>query len=471
MTSTSSVDIASALGIGSGINTTQLVSDLVSAARDPKQQAITTQQTTNNARISALASAKSSLKTFSDALTALLQTKDYNGQAVSNDPSIVAVSLISGGVPTGLPAQIEVKQLASGQVLQSAALTDSKATAGTGTLTIAVGSTSFDVTLTSPANTLADLAAAINGKNAGITASVVTDTSGSRLVLKGETGAAKAFTITAGPDADADLQRFTFDGTTGGMARSQEALNAKIAIDNVDMEFSTNEVTTAIPYLRIDLNKASPGTTVTVATDQPTSSMSQLVQDYVSAYNSLKTALNQSMAAPTSSSSTDAGLLSGDAGVRDMANKLAQLTNSTLSSDGTYKTLASLGVSTNRDGTLSVDTTKLEAAIAADPEGVTQMLNPTVTDANHPGLAGALKTITDYLNSDDGPLASSASTYNNLKTSLDNQLTALDDKMATYQDQLTTTFSAMQSRLTALKATQSYLTQQIALWSNSDSSK
>src|SRR5690606_19528547 len=117
------------------------------------------------------------------------------------------------------------------------------------------------------------------------TASIVTDQSGARLVLKGETGTDKAFTLTADASADANLQRFTWDGASGGMSVSQTAQNALIRIDNVDMEYATNEVTSAIPFVRIDLNKAAPGTTVTLATDQPTTTMSDLVKEFVSAYN------------------------------------------------------------------------------------------------------------------------------------------------------------------------------------------
>jgi flagellar hook-associated protein 2 len=462
---TTSVDIASALGVGSGINTSQLVADLVAAARDPKQSVIDSSAMTNNARISALASAKSSLSTFSTALTDLLKSTDYSGQPVSNDESIATVGLITGGVPSGLPAQLEVRQLAKAQVLQSSPLSAASATAGTGTLTLTVGSTSVDVTLASPANTLADLASAINGKKAGVTASVVTDTNGARLVLKGTTGANQAFTLIAGPDADTDLQRFTFDGAAGGMTKSQTAQNALITLDNVDMEFTSNEVTTAIPFVRIDLNKAAPGTLVTLATNQPTATMSQLVQEYVQAYNTLKTALNASTAVPVNGSG--GGVLSGDGGIRDMSNRLSQLANTTLSSDGVYKTLADLGVSTNRDGTLTLDTKRLDAAIAANPQAVTQMLNPAVVDADHPGIAGALKGVTDYLNGTNGPLASSSSVYDKLKASLADRQERLDAQMGSYEERLTLTYTAMQTKLLALKATQSYLTQQISVWTNS----
>ncbi len=102
--------------------------------------------------------------------------------------------------------------------------------------------------------------------------------------------------------------------------------------------------------------------------------------------------------------------------------------------------------------------------LADNPEAVTQMLNPTVASTTKVGLGGALKSITDYLNGTNGPLAASSNTYAALKTSLADQLDKLDTQMTAYQDQLTATYSAMQTQLTAIKATQTYLTQQIAIW-------
>ncbi len=463
------VDIASsltsALGVSSGINTTQLVSDLTSATYEPKLTNINALISTNNSRISALGSARSALQTFSDALSKLLESTAYSGQPVSNDPSIVAVSLTGGGQPAGLPAQIEVEQLAAAQVLQSTTLAEPTDRAGTGTLNLTVGDKSFEITLDEEHSSLVELAAAINKSGAGVNAAIVTDQNGARLVLKGKTGETQAFTLTAGPGADADLQRFTWDGTSGGMARSQTAANALIKIDNVAMTFDSNEITTAIPNLRLDLNKAVPGSAVTIATDQPTSSMKELVQEIVTAYNSLKGSLNTAMRTSNGEGSSS-GLLSNDSGMRDMSNRLARLVGTQLTTDGPFKTLNDLGISTNRDGTLSLDTTKLQKALTDDPEAVTQMLNPTIKDADHVGIAGALKSISDYLTGTNGPLTASQSTYENLSKNYQKQLDRVNEDKANYTDRLTKTYTAMQSKLLQFKATQSYLEQQIAAWNN-----
>ena len=98
-----STSITTALGIGSGIDTKSLVTSLVSAVRDPKEQVINNRQSLTSARISALASASSSLDTFADALSSLLSGTGYSGTPASNDTSIATVSLLPGGVPKGLP--------------------------------------------------------------------------------------------------------------------------------------------------------------------------------------------------------------------------------------------------------------------------------------------------------------------------------------------------------------------------------
>lgn len=455
------IDIASSLGIGSGINTGQLVADLTNASFKPRESAVQERLSTATARISALASAKSSLETFSKALSDLLQGTAYRGQPVSNDPTVASVALMPGGVPKGLPAQLEVRQMASAQVLQSVAVADGNAVAGTGTLKLTVGTTETMINVAAP-GTLSDLASAINASNAGVTASIVTDQSGARLVLKGETGVQNAFTLTAEADADADLQRFAWDGTSGGMTRSQTASNALIRIDNVDMEFGSNEITTAIPNVRINLNKAAPGSIVTLGTDQPTSTMADLVSEFVTAYNELKNALNSA----TQSKGDVAGLLTADFGVRDMSRRLSGLVSQELTDTGPFRTLSDLGVRTERNGTLSLDKKRLDEALTADPEAIVQMLNPAVSTPTRPGIAGALKEITDFVNGTDGPLTRSAAIYEKQQAALMKDLEKLGDQRDRYSAEMTKTYAAMQTRLMQFQATQTYLEQQIKMWNS-----
>jgi flagellar hook-associated protein 2 len=459
--------ITTALGIGSGIDTKSLVSSLVAATRDPKEKVITDRQSLNTARVSALASASSSLDTFADALTTLLSGTGYAGTPASNDTSIASVSLLPGGVPKGLPAQLEVQQLASARTLASTPVPGATAASavGQGELTLTVGGSTAAITITATNNSYTGLAAAINASGLGVTASVVTDTQGTRLVMKGATGAANDFSLTS--VSGDDLAAFAWSGTDSATMVSKAApQNAIIKLDGVEQHYATNTVDTAIANLRIDLNKAAPGTTVTLATTEPTTSMRDLMVEFVNAYNTLLKALNTATA--TGADSSSAGVLNGDSSIRDMRRQLSAMTSTALSTTGAYKTLSDIGVATNRDGTLKLNTDMLDKAIAADPGAITQLLNPAVTTTTNPGLAGMMDSVRDKIQQKDGSLMQAQAKYKGLAETLTEQLEKLDTQMASYEAQLTSVYSKMETRLTALKATQSYLDQQIEIWNNSD---
>ncbi|UZW55051.1 flagellar filament capping protein FliD [Sphingobium sp. JS3065] len=466
MTSVSS-SILTALGAGSGIDTSSLVSSLVSAAKEPKQTAITSRQTLNSARVSALASASSSLDSFADALNSLLAGTGYSGTPASNDASIASVSALPGGTPTGLPAQIVVNQLASARTLASTPVSGATAATavGEGQLTLTVGGQSATITIDSTSNSYTGLAAAINNAGLGVTASVITDTQGTRLVMKGPTGAANDFSLTS--ISGVDLAKFAWSGTDSAtMASAGQPKDAIILLDGVEQHYAGNTIDGAIPYLRIDLNKAAPGTSVTLATTEPTTSMRDLMVEFVDAYNTLMKALNT--ATSTGTDSSNAGVLNGESSIRDMKRQLSQMMSTPLTATGTYKTLNDLGISTNRDGTIALDTKVLDKAIAADPAAITQMLNPSVKTAANIGLAGLMDGVRDNIQKDGGPLATSQGKYKALADDLGRQLEKLDTQMTDYQAQLTKVYSAMETRLSALKATQSYLEQQVALWTKSN---
>lgn len=464
-------NILGALGAGSGIDTTALVKSLVSATRDPKQQVISGRQTLNNSRISALASAMSSLNTFADALNEVLAGPTYTGSVGSNDPSIASVTLLNGGSPTGLPAQLVVKQLAAARVLSSA--TDQNATAtspvGTGSLTITVGDDAAKtIDITSANNSYAGLAAAINASDSGVTARVVTDAAGTRLVFKGPTGAENDFTIAVDADApDSTLAGLAWNGSaTATMTSNSTPQNAQITLDGVDYEYASNSVDGAIPYVRIDLNKAAVNSTITLSMSQPTSGIADLLKEYVDAYNTLMKALNTATA--TGADSSSAGVLNGVAAVRDMKRQLSAISSTQLSATGSFRTLADIGVATNRDGTLKLDTAQLARAIEQDPAGVTNMVNPKASTTANPGLSKLMDTVRDTIEQDDGAMKQAQKQYDTLAKTFADQLEKLNDQMTDYEAQLTKVYAAMETRLSALKATQSYLEQQVKVWTNSN---
>lgn len=448
--------ISSLIGSGTGVNSGQLVADLLAASREPKEAVLRSREQANNAKISALASASSSLDIFATALTDLLDGRAFAGDLVSSNPSLASVDFIDGARPQGLPATLEISQIASAQRLASAPVADSDVALGPGTMTIANGSGSFNVTLTNGADSLADLADAINAAGAGVAATIITDDNGARLVLEGDVGGDKAFTI-SGNFAD-----YNYPPGASGMSLLSDAADALIKIDGLDLRYSSNVIESAIPGVSINLMAASPGTQITISGDQPATTVADLVTEFVDAYNQLRTALNAATA--PGASSDVAGPLAGDAGVREMIRSLGEIGATTLADSGPYRSLADIGVKTNRDGTFAIDQTRLDAVLSNDPAAVSDMLDPPVVDDNNPGLAGVLQTIRDRLRGDNGALETSQNRLDQIKANLTEAWERLDADSQRYESQLRKNFANMDRQLVVLQATQSYLTQQIAIW-------
>lgn len=533
--------IISQLGYGSGVDTAQLVSQLAAAARAPKEAQIKVREERNTASVSALANVSNGIDAFASSLKALIDGGSVSTQPTSSDAGIVQTKALAGARLGNLSAQLEVRQLAQAQTVSSAGTSGRDDAVGTGTLTITVGGVAKTVTIGSDNATLAGVAAAINASSGGVTASVVQGGAGYRLVVKGATGAANAFSIDAAPDAGGSpavpLSTLAYPGGGGGMTLAQSAADAIVRLDGVELSRPTNTVADILPGVSLTLRKAAPGTLVDIGAERPTAGLTTAIGDFVAAFNEMKT-LVDAATKPAGSDGKGAGALRGDVGMREMQRRLAQLTLTPLTAETSGpRTLAEIGVSTNRDGSLSLDAAKLARAVAEAPDAVEAMFNPgqrsssaflavtsalgasapgtyTLTDivpANGPtpasgklngvamiasgnslrapsgsaarglsveasapiasatvtvdmGLGGALQAIRDALRAGAGPLATTSARLGKEATLIGRDREALESRSAAYTQQLTAQFTAMERRVAAFKATQSYLEQQVALW-------
>lgn len=449
-----------------GVNSASLVNDLVNASLEPKQSDVRERQNLNQARISALASASSALDTFSTALTEVLNGRQFSGTLVSSRGDLVTASFIPGQKPQGLPATVQVTQLASAQSMVSATSFAAGAQVGEGTLTIATAAGSFDVVIDSTNNSLDGLRDAINAAESGVTASIVTDNSGSRLVLRGREGSANTFTVT-GSGGAAALDAFAFPPAGGaGMTSVTSAGDSIIQVNGIQLTNSSNQVDTAVPGVRINLLAAAPGTNIVVSGDQPTSSVKDVLTEFVEAYNDLRNALNTATAPGLDGAS--GGPLAGERAARDMMRAMASLTTKPLTDDGAYRSLADIGIRTNRDGTLTLDNVKFDRALAADPDGIAKMLEPATPTATSPGLAKAFEDIKTSLKSPNGSLVGAQNRLNQIATSLTKMMERVEEDSDRYRELLEKTFGDMDRQLSILRSTQSYIEQQVSVWNNSD---
>jgi flagellar hook-associated protein 2 len=176
--SSSPVSIASSSSAGAAggsvINVSSLVSQLVTATQDPQQALITNQTEAVTSQISSIGTLKSALSTFQSALGALDTPSAFDSQTANTSNSDAVTATATSGAPVGTYS-VSVTALAQAQQILSTGFTGDGTAVGTGALQISLGSTSFNVTITSSDDTVSGIAAAINSAtgNPGITATVV----------------------------------------------------------------------------------------------------------------------------------------------------------------------------------------------------------------------------------------------------------------------------------------------------------
>lgn len=459
-----------ALGIGSGIDTAALVTQLVDAQFAQKSRILTTRQETVAAQISGLSQLRNGLSGFSLALSNLVSTGTLSTQPLSADSSVVAASLLPGARLSNLSAEVEVRQLATAQVVTSPLVADRTAPVGTGTLTITLGTTQWTgdtptgftpkagatpiaVTIADGANSLTGIADAINNARAGVTATVVTDVTGSRLSIKSATGADQSFTIDVAEDAAAPgLAMIAWSPTAPSMTLTRKAADAVIAVDGVELRRPGNSFADVIPGVKLDLLQAAPGRSIALTSQPATAALGQAVEDIVATYNELL-GIARAETNPTD------GVLRSDPGAREMVRRLGTLTNRQLVTDaapGEPRTLAELGVRTSRDGSLSVDPAQLQRALTANPAAVERMLTN--------GLGRALREISTELTGQGGGLAASQSVYSKQQRQIADEQERLARSIEDMRTRLTRQFAGMDARVSAYRATQSFLDQQIRNW-------
>lgn len=531
--------IGYSLGIGSGIDTKSLIADLTAAAKAPKEALIKQREERNTAQLSTLSQVAGAIDSFATALSSLVSGGTLYSQPAVSDPTMFTAKSLAGARLGGLSAEVEIKQLAKAQSLVSTPLASATAAVGQGTLTIGVGTKTFDVVIGAGNDNLDGLARAINAAKSGVTASVITEAGSARLVLRGAVGEAQAFTLSVPDGTASGLERFAYGpSVTGGMALTQAAQDAIVSLDGVDVKRPSNTIGDLIDGVEFSLLRAEPGKTVTVGVSRPTAAIEQGVNDFVAAYNELHSMLAEATKIGTPGKG-DSGVLRGDLSVREMQRQLAQLTSKVLNSGGEGpRTLADIGVATNRDGTLRVDAFRLKSALETNAEGVEALFNPgqsssspfvsivskvgkvkpgtyqltdlvppngatpgsgkvngvamiwsgssLVAPASSPalgltirlaegapaaatididfGLGGALQAVRDSLRSRTGPFTSSQERLNAEADSIADAREKMEMRSEAYYNQLVKQFGAMESRVSAFKATQSYLEQQIKMW-------
>ncbi len=445
--------IAFSLGYGSGIDTAKLVTDLAAASRDPKVARLDSRDKAVQSSISAVTQARSDLEGFATSLANLVAGGTLQTQPSVADTTILTATARVGTNMSNFSGAVEVTQLARGQTLASGFVTSASDPVGQGTLTLTVGTTPYTITIGSGNDSLTGLATAINDAKSGVTASVVNDTAGARLVLKGPPGTPSAFTLAS---SDPGLTNFAYPGA---MTQVQSALNAEFKVDGLSYSRPSNTIEDVMPGVTLTLKKASVGNPVAIGITRAGDTLKSTIADFVAVFNELKASIAEARTATR-----------GDQAMRTLDRQISQLVSQSVTS-GSPASLSAIGVKTNRDGTISFDETAFNTAYAANPDAVEAIFTPT-RDATHtvvtdPGIGGALAALKTAATATNGTLASLSSRLSKEASGLASDRARMEARETIYKARLEKQFGGVDSRVGALKATQSYLDQQIKIWTKS----
>lgn len=448
-------------GLGSNLDVKSIVSQLVALEKKPLD-ALTLQATTVKTKISAFGQIKSLVSTLSDAASKLTSVTGWNAvTATSSNTAAVAASAVGGTLPTTF--SVEVSVLAKAKSTASAALLPTGTAVGQGTLTftpVSGAAVNVDVTAT---DTISDVASKINGANAGVTASVLSDASGERLLLRSKsTGVAGGFTLSVadqdGNNADAlGLSRLVVGSTT-----TTPATDAAATVNGIPVSSSTNTFATTVSGVTFTaLQVTTAPVEITIAKD--TSAVEKNIADFVSAYNAINGVLND--ATKYDPATKGAGLLQGDSTAVALQNSLRTAIQFVTTGSSMFSRLADVGITQQRGGDLAVDATKLSKGL----DNMTELKNlfRSTGGGSADGIAVKLYAVTTNLLSSTGFFETKDASLKRALSQNAKDQSKFNDHVAKYEANLTARYSALDTKMSSLNAINAYVSQQVTTWNKS----
>ncbi len=441
----SSSSTTSGTGLGQGINVQQFVQYAV-ADQQANITALQTQQTTLGSQTGELSTISTDLSNLDDAVFALSNPLGaLNGEAASSSNSSVVSATASGSATPGSHS-ITVNSLATTSSYYTNALSSSNSTISPGSFQIQVGSNSpVTVTVNSSDNTLSQLAASINNQNIGVTASVIQDANGYRLAL-----------VSNSSGAPGDITVSSNTGTGLNFTKAVTGTNASLVVDGIPISSASNTVSNVINGVTLSLGSAAPNTSVAVNVSPDTSQATTAINNFVSAWNTVITEINNQF--KVASDGSGGGALEADNTLQQAQSMLLSAISYSVSGNNGMVNLASIGVNMNDDGTLTVDNGALSSALASNFSAVQNLMQNATG-----GFAQNLDSVIQTINAPNtGILSLDSQSITNTSQGLTQQISDLQAALATQEANLTTVYSQVNATLQELPLLESQISQQIA---------
>jgi flagellar hook-associated protein 2 len=426
-------------GLASGIDSAAIIKSMLAVAQQPITR-LQTKQTTNTTMSKKFTDIKTKMTALQTAAKALdTRSEAMVNKASSSDEKVATVTTAGGGSLGTFNINVTSVAKAQRGYSNGFSASDTAGLFATGDLTIQRGSgdpVTLDVTSD---DTLSSVAAKINAANLGVTAGLVFNGSEYKLQVSGDqTGEDNAFTF-SGAAA-------TSLGLDDPDNQFQVASNAKFKIDNIDVESQTNSVSSAIPGVTINVAELGAAK-ITIGRDPD--GLKTKLDGFVKAYNDVMTAMNAEFAS-TGGAPKAAGTLSGDSTLRSAQSDMRMMMTQSLEGlNGTFPSVGTMGITVGRDGTLSVDSEKLKAAVNKDYESVTSVF---VGVGSTKGLMAQLVDKLDPYVRSDGAITNRITSLATSNRDMDKQIANIQLRLDKYEEQLQTQYASLESLMGSLQS-------------------
>lgn len=454
--------MAGITGINSGLNIDDIVKATVAAQRAPKDAQLNRITTKAESQISALGTLRNALSEFQTALKGLNDASLYNARtATSSDSARFTVKADTSALAGKY--SIEVERLATSSKIATGSISgDSSAVFEQGgTLIIGQGEKSFDVEIAA-GSSLKQVRDVINErlKNEGITANIISDpgTGTSRLALSSnKTGDGQDLTFSVMADMNDDPQANSLNNLAG-VTTLTAAGNAKLKVDGLEVQSGSNTVSDVIEGVTLNLLKADGENdkSMTLTIGDNTAAVKSNLQKFVDSYNKLITTTDSlTKMVAVSGGEPVVGQLLGDSSVRNLLSGV-RLEMGTPGQGDQLRLLSDLGINTGKDGKLSLDSDKLDKALAENYDAVSSFLT------GEQGVMGRLNARVEPYTATDGVLAGRVKGLEETRANAKEEVAALDLRMEKVQARLYAQYNAMDSLVGQLSRTGDWMSSALA---------
>jgi len=411
----------SSLGVGSGLDLSNLVNNLVQATQVPAENGLNRRESRLATELSGVGLMRSALAEFQTSLAGLSDTDSFQTRKLSNSDSAAITAAVSNKAAIG-DYDIKISNLAENQTLATVAFADINDTIGSGTIQINFGTitgpgfTSFalnsektaqTIVIDSSNNSLTGLRDYINNNDFNITAAIINDGTGYRLTLTSEeSGANSAMEINITDTGDGNnidalgLSRLAFNTSATNVTETRAGEDAALTINGLAISSTSNTLTDAIEGVDLTLNQETEaGASVSIKVSESTTSISSSIEKTVDSFNSMIETLNN--LGSSNPDSGEVGILVGDTTLRNLINRVKTLMTSPVDGlTGSITALVDIGITTQNDGSLAIDSSRFQTAIDDNPTGALALFAPVgqpsdsqiefkgSTDLSEPGLYG-----------------------------------------------------------------------------------